>query len=92
MVRPHVACLLSIAGDFSELTLLIDGLTKSVGGAWKEAERPRVVQAMRNMFVLGFDRGLSPLDNLLPVDKLLDGLCDEGGDMFIPMAKVNHRR
>lgn len=75
-----------MTGDFSELTLLWDSFTRSVVSAWREGERPRVVQAMRNLFLLGFDRGLSVVEGLLPPEALRLPVRQTSEDPFNPGA------
>lgn len=60
-----------LTGDFGEAALLWDNFTKSLNIAWKERERTQFMSAMSNLMSLGFDRGLSPLEGLLPPQELL---------------------
>lgn len=74
-----------LTGDFRDLTLLWDRFMRSVVGAWREGERPRVIQAMRNLVLLGFRRGLEKVDSLQPSLDLMEGLSREvSEDPFAP--------
>ncbi|RHY81524.1 hypothetical protein DYB26_006175 [Aphanomyces astaci] len=60
----------TLGGDFSSVHGMIKYLGSKLGAAWTDGEQTRIRQALQNMLSVNFNRGLTEMSGLHPLDAI----------------------